>query len=200
MREGADAVRALPRARTGPWPAVRGGAVGAVATGLAWAAHMWAGGQPPEMWLHRGASPGVGLSAVVLSRYRWTLPRLLGLLLVVQVLLHQLFEQAPVAVVHPAGHAVGHIPASVTPADAADGSMTLGHVLAAAATAWVLARGEDWLWLLLELLALRATRLLRPLHLCLSAEVPSLVPASRLPSPPVGLGGWSLRGPPVVSR
>jgi len=54
--------------------------------------------------------------------------------------------------------------------------------------------GEDWLWLLLELLGLRATRLLRPLHLAFSFHVPALTPAS-MPAGPRGRGGaWSLRG------
>jgi hypothetical protein len=201
MRVGAEAVRALPRARTGPWRAVRGGAVGAVATALAWAAHVWGGGEPPPLWLLLTAALGVGVSGIALSHYRWTLPRLLGLLLAVQILLHELFDQAsPAAVVHTAGHPTGHVAAGVTTAGATDGSMTLGHVLAATATAWVLARGEDWLWLLLELLGLRATRLLRSLHLGLSSHVPALTPTSRPAGPRAGRGAWSLRGPPVVSR
>jgi len=201
MREGDEAVRRLPRARTGPWPAVRGAAVGAVATGLAWAAHVWAGGAPPELSLLLAAATGVAGCSVVLSRYRWTVPRLLALLLVVQVLLHWLFDQAaPAVLVHPAGHPAGHLPAGLTSPDAADGSMTVAHVLAAVTTAWLLARGEDWLWLLLELLALRATRLLRPLNLVPAVDAPAVIPAWSLPSPQVGLGAWSLRGPPVVSR
>ena len=186
-----------PVATVGAWRLVRGLAVGGVATGLAWTGHVWAGGEPPALLLLLTAAVGVGVASVALSGYRWAPPALMALLLAVQVLLHQLFDQAtPDGLVHPAGHPAGHLAAGPP----ADGAMTVAHVLAAAATAWVLARGEDWLWLLLELLALRATRLLRPPHLALGPDAPAFTPAWAPSRPRVGLGGWSLRGPPVVSR
>lgn len=214
MQTGASTVRTLSRARAqadgtqqgpgvparpatlGVWRVLRGSAVGTIATGLAWAGHVWAGGDRPGPWLLLTAALGVITASVALSRYRWSPVSLLVMLLAVQLLLHRLFDQgAPTATVahtHPSGHLL------VGPD--VGGAMTVAHMLAAVATAWLLARGEDWLWLLLELLALRSTRLLRPLHLSLATNPTPLTPAYTLPGSQVGLGAWSLRGPPVVSR
>jgi hypothetical protein len=166
--------------------------VGVVATALAWVAHVWAGGDRPEPSLLLLGASGVTVASVVLSRYRWAPASLMLTLLAGQVLLHRLFDQGGASA---APHQPGHLAA-----DGSDGSMTVAHVLAAAATAWVLARGEDWLWLLLELMALRATRLLRARPPAVATGAKAAIAAYTLPSQRAGLGAWSLRGPPVTSK
>ena len=135
---------------------------------LATGAHVLGGGALPGVGVLLVAGMLLGLLAAVLTARRVRLPALLTLLGVQQLALHELFGLAaaaptctPTAYAYAAhaghgGHLGGADPLVPGCAAAASGMaampetpawvMTAAHVLAVLVTAWVLARGEAWLW------------------------------------------------------
>jgi hypothetical protein len=202
-----------PEATPG-WRVLRGVVVGSAATGLAAAGHRVADGAPPALWALLGAAVATGAAGVALSRLRWTLPRLLALLLVTQPVLHALFagsrpDLAEGAATGPLAHVHAHGAVHTPVADHAAGldplaallasepAMTAAHTLAAVVTAVLLGRGERWLCGVLDALALRAVRLLRglvPVYGVRPRPVP--VRVQSLPRPHDRAYAWSQRGPP----
>lgn len=185
-----------PTGTLGVWRLLRGGVVGATATTLAVAGHSLADGRPPPWTVIATATIAIGTASILLSRLRWTLPRLLALLLAGQAGLHTLFlVQAPPP--H-AGHVhTGHAPeptASLLPDDL---EMLAGHVLAALVTALLLRQGERWLCGVLDALGLRVVRLLDAV-LTVYAARPQPVPVqvAERPRSYATDDGWWQRGPP----
>lgn len=124
---------------------------------LAGAAHLAGGGRSPSLVVLAVAAVLLGLSAVTLTARRCRFEVLLAALTVQQVLLHLLFDAAAsvtpgcgVTSMSGMGHALA-VQACDTPAAMAamtmpGWSMWAAHLAAVALTAWLLARGETWLW------------------------------------------------------
>lgn len=137
---------------TGGWARLaRAGVFGGASLFLATAGHVLGGGTLPGAGLLALTAVGLGLLAVTLTARRLRFGVLLAALGVEQLLLHLLFHASTTAmtcasVVMP-GHAMTGTAVCGTGAAATAGwPMLLGHVLAVLATAWLLARGEQWLW------------------------------------------------------
>lgn len=193
----------------------RAGVLGGVSLLLAAAGHTVGGGTLPGAGLLILVGVGLALVAVSLTARRLRFGTLLAVLTVQQLGLHLLFHAATIgsacAAVAMQGHSAagqimaghgmsaplmaGHaMPAAVCAAGspAVGGwSMLLGHVLAVLATAWLLARGESWLWRTVDRLHRYATtrpaRFRRPRaqetvgYASESFLVPRLTPAARAP-------------------
>jgi hypothetical protein len=197
-----------PRApeTTPGWRVLRGAVVGTAATALAVAGHQAADGAVPPVGAVATAAVLVGTASVALSRLRWSLPRLVGLLLVTQPALHALFVWArpdtgatTAGLAHAHAHATVHAQAveQAAPLLPSGPAMTLAHVLAAAATAVLLSRGESWLCGVLDALALRVVRLLRGflgVYGVRAQPVPVRVQLPHRRREPAQ--AWSPRGPP----
>jgi hypothetical protein len=144
-------------ALTGRWRLTRVGVLGTTSLGLAVMAHSAGGGHLPQPGVLVVAAVLLGLVAVPLTARRRQTPGLIALIAVEQVLLHMTFTTAVVAGVKPGqlisgGPHHGTIDA-ISPAAAHHGAvlvpdwqMLVFHGLAVLATAWLLARGEAWLW------------------------------------------------------
>lgn len=180
-----------------------------VALGLATGAHLGAGGAAPG-----SVALALGTVLVVLAALALTARRRGGVtigatLLAVQAGLHTLFALLPdpgaAAATATDGHAHHLTPGSLVPAVGpptggadSDLAMLVTHLLAALATAAVLARGEAWLHgslaLLLPLVVVLARPLVRPTRTVRrrTPDVPALLGRAVLTS--VGL-----RGPPRMS-
>lgn len=137
---------------TGGWARLaRAGVLGGASLFLATAGHVLGGGTLPGAGLLALTAVGLGLLAVTLTARRLRFGVLLAALGVEQLLLHLLFHASTAAVtcatVAMPGHAmtVGSV-CGTGAATTAGWPMLLGHVLAVLATAWLLARGERWLW------------------------------------------------------
>ena len=147
------------------WRAVRVAVLGATSLLLATSAHTFGGGDLPAPGVLAVTAIVLGLLAVPLTRRRCKTGLLLAVLGVQQTLLHLLFSSAAAhptcepaglqAAAHQLGAACGvHGPVlmsvqSTTPmTDTATTSwaMIIAHALATVATAWLLGRGEAWLW------------------------------------------------------
>ena len=142
---------------SGRWRLARVAGLGTAAYGLAVGAHVSAGGGWPGWPVSVMLVALLGVLAVVFTNRRRRLPSLFGVLAAAQVALHVLLSllDAPASscsVVDVGHHAAT---ASCDPSVAASGSvamampslsMLVAHVVATAATAWLLARGEAWLW------------------------------------------------------
>jgi hypothetical protein len=186
--------RTRSAATQGLLPLLRGVVVGSCATGIALGGHVVGDGAPPPAAVLTATAVGVALLSAGLSRWRWTFPRLLALLLVAQLPLHGAFTRAePMPM--PAHAAHSH--AAMAPETGLDWPMLLGHLLAAVATAALLQRGEAWLHTVLDTLGLRALRLIdapRPVY-----AAPGH-PFSRqdhdLPCTNAATDAWLRRGPP----
>jgi hypothetical protein len=134
---------------------VRAAVVGLSASGVALLGHVVAGGAAPPAGHLTVAVLAVLVVSRALSVRRWTIGPLLAVLLGSQALFHVAFSGAAVHV-----HGGRHM-ASGSSMPAHSGLlMLLGHSLAAVLTAWLLRRGEDWLWSLVALLT-RAWRVVR---------------------------------------
>ncbi|SDR85159.1 hypothetical protein SAMN04488543_0615 [Friedmanniella luteola] len=190
------------RPLAGPVRALRAGVLGTTSLGLALGGHLAAGGARPALTLLLVCAGLLGLTAVTATARRVRLPLLVPLLGVQQALLHLVFDAgsgaaACGAVDQHAGHAAGAA-LSCAPGTVAmtmpGWPMTLAHVLATLATAWLLLRGEDALWALADR-AVRAaaaapTRRRPRAVVRRVAPLPALVAVSALsPAAP--------RGPPV---
>ncbi|MGH3315601.1 MAG: hypothetical protein ACRDO0_05600 [Nocardioidaceae bacterium] len=174
-------------------PLLRGAVVGSCANGIAMGGHIVGDGAPPSAAVLTATAVGVALLSVGMSRWRWTFPRLLALLLVAQLPLHAAFARAEPVHVH-----AGHTHAAMAPETAFDWPMLLGHLLAAVVTAALLQRGEAWLHAVLDTVGLRALRLIdapHPVH-----AAPGHHPFSRqdqdLPCTNAATDAWLRRGPP----
>ena len=140
------------------WRSVRVATLGAASLMLAVTAHLLAGGSRPSIGLLTITALVLGLVALPLTARRCRLVPLLAVVGVEQLLLHWVFTAGTghascpsVAHSGAAHHAVATTclsPAAETMAMAADThwTMWLAHAAAVVATAWVLTRGEAWLW------------------------------------------------------
>jgi hypothetical protein len=188
-----DGVR--PTGTVGVWRVLRGGVVGATATTLAVGGHTLAG-RAPSWTVLATATIAIGAASILLSRLRWTLPRLLALLLAGQAGLHTLFI-VQVAPPH-AGHVhTGHPPEQTATLLPDDVEMLACHVLAAVVTALLLRRGERWLCGVLDALGLRAVRLLgAALTVYPARPQPVPVRVAERPRSYATDDAWWQRGPP----
>ncbi|WP_204912662.1 hypothetical protein [Microlunatus spumicola] len=150
---------------------VRAAVLGGTSLMLATGAHVLGGGSLPGPGVLLVASVLLGLLAALLTARRLRLPLLVGLLGAEQLALHELFRLAGVAracapgalppstyathgthAAHAAHAAVGSTVPTCAAGDMVMASgapawvMTALHVVAVLATAWLLARGEAWLW------------------------------------------------------
>jgi len=149
---------------------VRVAALGGFSLLLATGAHLMGGGDLPTPTVLALAALLLGLAAAVVTARRCRFGALMAVLSVQQVLLHTLFELAaqPQSCVQPAaglGHAgvTDHMVAVCTtvahaPAMSAQAGwlMWTAHLVATACTAWLLKRGEAWLWGLVDRVAAAA--------------------------------------------
>lgn len=149
----------------------RGAVLGAFSLLLATGAHLLGGGTLPGAGTLLVAAVLLGLVAAVVTARRCRFALLLALLGVEQLGLHALFSMASAtqactvtSAAGPPGAGMTHGSAIgvVSACDAASGmhmagmsgwSMWAAHLAAVAATAWLLARGEAWLWRLAERVA-----------------------------------------------
>lgn len=192
---------------TGAGRVIRVGVLGVTSLGLAMIAHNVGGGQLPHGGVLAVAALLLGLVAVPLTTKRLRSPALVSVLAVEQVTLHLAFTTTAAATCTPAGatgtgHHYSMIDSCAMSATHAAGMAMPGwpmwvlHALAVVATAWLLARGEAWLWRTADRIirAAAATpsgalrRQLRPLLL----PAPALV-QTRSPYAPA-----APRGPPAA--
>ena len=190
---------------TGGWRLLRGAVVGAAATTLAVGAHCMAGGRPPAWTTVVSLALLLGIVSTWLSAVRWTFPRLLALFVVAEAGMHAVFVGTAPALVHGAElHTHHHLAFAgdlvtgqasallhLTPA------MLTGHLVAAAATALLLSRGEAMLGAVLDALALRVSRLLDAAPTLVSAPQPVPVRVLELPRQSAALDVCRQRGPPL---
>lgn len=190
----------------------RAGAVALTVLTLGAGAHVLAGGQLPALPIMAALAAVIALSAVLLAGRKMTAPTLAAYLSASQLALHQGFttlsyssSSLPGA---PAHHGITHgsaaatVPEGAVPyghlAADAGSAMTIAHAVATLVTALFLARGEDALWALVDLL--------RPLGGAVQAA--AFPPALRIvftPATDAGpreavLGEVPARGPPGTFR
>jgi hypothetical protein len=143
---------------TGGWRLLRGGVVGFAATALAVGGHCLSSDRPPTWPTVVCWTVLLACASTWLSRVRWTLPRLLGVLFAGQAGMHATFVATQPQPSQAHAHVHGASPAeALVPTDL---SMVAGHIAAAAVTAALLRWGEGWLCGVLDALALRAYRVL----------------------------------------
>lgn len=171
MCPGADPARGILRV-------VRGGVLAAVCTLLALAGHVHGGAGVPPLPVLIVVGILIGVGFVVLADRRRGFAPVLVAALASQAAFHVGFSlsQPPTA----DGHGGPSHSVMVTVLDAGPG-MIFGHVLAAAASAWLLSSGEDVLWALIYLFAVVGVPALGRIPL-LPSPVP-VVPATRDLSP-----------------
>lgn len=195
----------LPPTRPGTNPAigwrrlVRVVALGGASYGLAVAAHLAGGGGWPGWPVTLMLTSLLGVVCVAVTSRRLGMPFVVLVLTAVQTLLHLLFAQvdgagASCAVVAGGHHQVtaacapgaGHAPALPSL------PMAVAHLAATVMTAWLLARGEAWLWRAVDRLLPRRPSRRLAVH---RASVPgaryeALMPRVARPAP------GAPRGPP----
>ena len=169
------------------WRGVRVAALGATSLLLATSAHAVGGGDLPAPGVLAVTAIVLGLLAVPLTARRCRTGVLLAVLGVQQTLLHLFFSSAAA---HPgcepsgleaAGHQLGsacvmHGAMAMTDAGTTSWAMIVAHTAATVATAWLLGRGEAWLWRTAEC-AIRAA--LSTLTGRVSDDRPSLIIVGR---------------------
>jgi MYXO-CTERM domain-containing protein len=141
---------------SGRWRLARVVGLGIAAYGLAVGAHVSAGGGWPGWPVSVMLAALLGVLGVAFTTRRRRLPAVFGVLTAAQAALHVLLSLLDVPASSCSAVAVGHHAAtSCDPSVPTTGSvamampslpMLVAHVAATAATAWVLARGEAWLW------------------------------------------------------
>lgn len=183
---------------------LRAGVLGTTSLGLALGGHLAAGGHQPPPVLLAVCAGLLGLTAVTATARRVRLPLLLGLLGVQQVLLHLAFDAGAGAaacagvdphVGHAAGSALSCGPGGAAATAMPGWPMLLAHVLATAATALLLLRGEQALWALADRVVRAATAaptVRRPRAVLPRALRPTAALATAVLSPAAP------RGPPVL--
>ena len=140
---------------TGGWARLaRAGVFGGASLFLATAGHLVGGGTLPGAGLLALTAIGLALLSVTLTVRRLRFGVLLAALGLEQVLLHLLFHASTTAatcaaVIMP-GHTMSSAVCGSAAPTAASWPMVIGHALAVLATAWMLARGERWLWSVAE--------------------------------------------------
>ena len=156
------AIRSRTPALRPYWRAVRVAVLGAASLLLATSAHIIGGGTLPSLGVLALTALVLGLVAVPLTGRRCRTGVLVAVLGVQQFLLHLVFTAvAEQRGCEPSGldataHQLGAACAMTVPLDmpmdvpmtaaGASWPMILAHAAATAATAWLLARGEAWLW------------------------------------------------------
>ena len=183
----------------GRWRLLRIAALGGASMLLATGAHLGGGGRAPSLGLLFVTAFLVGLTAVTVTTRRLRFGTLLAVLGVEQLLLHELFGAAAMT---PTGctpalgdHAAAMARCAIGPHApvgfaGTDWGMLLAHVAATLATAWVLARGEQWLWRLCE-------RAVRAATCAPTPRVRRGLPPRPLPGPTLRL---DRRHPPAAPR
>ena len=136
---------------TGGWARLaRAGVFGGASLFLATAGHVVGGGTLPGAGLLALTAIGLALLSVTLTVRRLRFGVLLAALGLEQVLLHLLFHAsttaATCAAVAMPGHTMSAAVCGSGSSTATSWPMVLGHAAAVLATAWLLARGERWLW------------------------------------------------------
>ena len=136
---------------TGGWARLaRAGVFGGASLFLATAGHVVGGGTLPGAGLLALTAIGLALLSVTLTVRRLRFGVLLAALGLEQVLLHLLFHASTTAATCAAVAMPGHTMAAAVcgsgSSTATSWPMVLGHAAAVLATAWLLARGERWLW------------------------------------------------------
>lgn len=142
----------------GGWRLVRAGVLGGSSVLLAVGAHLLGGGVGPSAAVVALTVCLAGLIAVSVTARACRLPLLLTVLGLEQAGLHLLFGATSAAAScgpgpGPAAHGLHAGAMCVSPAGHAGMaepglSMVVAHVAAVIATAWLLARGERWVWAL----------------------------------------------------
>ncbi len=200
-----------------PFRWLRSGAIGGTILALAAGAHTLAGGVLPAPMVMLALTALTAVVSVAVTGIRVPLTLMLALLGASQLLLHNAFDllsnpTVPTAsLVDPAmAHHLMGVPAALAPPatamthmsmqpghPAAALAMTLAHVGATLATAVVLAKGEEALWLLADWLR-PLVRLAAPVIVAVAA-LPSLTAAYSpiRPQPWRNLPADSRRGPPA---
>ncbi len=200
-----------------PFRWLRSGAIGGTILALAAGAHTLAGGVLPAPILMLALTALTAVVSVAVTSIRVPLALMLALLGASQLLLHNAFDllsnpTVPTAAfVDPAmAHHLMGVHTALAPQatamaqmsmqpghPAAELAMTLAHVGATLATAVVLAKGEDALWLLADWLR-PLVRLAAPASVAV-APSPSLSAANSpiRPQPRRNLRADSRRGPPA---
>lgn len=157
-------------AATGWRRLVRVAALGGGAYALAVTAHVAGGGGWPGWPVTLILTGLLGVTSVALTSRRRRLPFVLLVLTAVQTLLHLLFSRidgaaASCAVIAGSHHQAtapcgpGAAPVSEALPTLPSLPMTVAHLAATVVTAWLLARGEAWLWRAVDrLLARRPSR------------------------------------------
>lgn len=185
-------------ALTGGWARLaRAGVLGGASLALAASGHVIGGGVLPGGGLLALLGIALALVAVSLTARRLRFGALVAMLAIEQIALHLVFHAATAAVscavVAMPGHAME--PATICASgtvSVAGWPMLLGHALALVATAWLLARGERWLWRVVDRVHAYATahptRVRRPRPV---DHRPQLAPVVLLRWAPAGP-----RGPP----
>jgi hypothetical protein len=188
---------------------LRVAALGGSSLALACGAHLVAGGQLPTAEVLGLTAAMLGLVSVTVTARRVGYRTLLLVLGVEQLVLHYLLTAAAgvqAASCQPGTGSVGHDAALMAHSScfmAGSGadqmsmpgwSMSVTHLVATLLTAWLLSRGESWLWEL-------ANRIVRSATATPTATVrtmdrrPSTPPSESLNSPPPASA--APRGPPV---
>lgn len=193
-------------ATRGPVRALRVAVLAGSSLLLAATGHLVGGGQPPSFGQLLLAGALLALLATTATARRCRLAVLLPLLAVQQLLLHLWFAVAvpagcasgadtaahhPVAMSALAGCAPATTPVS---AEATPWLMWAAHLAATLGTAWLLARGESWLWQVTEEIVAAATAApgVRRVRRALIASAPfSIEPTGRT------WGPAAPRGPPL---
>jgi hypothetical protein len=206
------------RPTVGVWRVARVGVLGGLSLLLATGAHLLGGGSLPGVGVLLVSGLLLGLLAAVVTVRRCRFGLLAGLLALQQLALHELFDLAAAARACTLGapdttaslHA-GHVAGlgSVTAACASGSSMQMAtgvpgwvmwvaHLAAVLVTAWLLARGEAWLWRVVDRVAAAAgLAVRRPALRVLRDHGPSrYVDAYR---PRVAYAAAAPRGPPLVA-
>lgn len=185
------------------WRAVRIAVLGGSSLALAVLAHIAGGGRLPASAVLAVTALVLGLVAVPLTMRRCRMRRLVPLLAAEQFAVHVLFSAAaaPPGCAAPAGshHAVlvpctsgAPVAADLTAAAGHGWGMWLGHAVAVVATAWLLARGEHWLWRV----AARLVRLADPMRTSLTFGRAPAVALAPAPAVVRADSGLPARGPP----
>ncbi|MBO1269693.1 hypothetical protein [Arthrobacter cavernae] len=199
-------------ARLAPFHALRSAALSTTIVALAAGAHVLAGGQLPAAPVLLALLALIGLVTTSATRFKLGFPALAALLGAGQLVLHEAFTAfSPLSVAAPgqSGHHLGGgsaVPgveagaAHLPELDAPLGWLMLaGHILASAASALALAKGEQALWQLAAWLR-PLLRVLRPVFRpdAGSPPVASSAPSLFVPRPWRNLRQDSRRGPPAV--
>jgi len=128
----------LPSVCVGGWRALRAAGVSLTAVGLAVGGHLYGGGMAPSVGVLTIVWAIGSLVSWQLSRRRWTVPTLTGVLVLTQVVMHGLCSlHGQMAMTH--------------------GGLTMvgGHAVATAISVATLRYGEDAVWAVAEAVLLR---------------------------------------------